>query len=70
MPISAQNLCRLAGELAAEHGVLAVDYARRAYRTLEYEGEMDRARFWFTLSILVDDVMAHRLDPEIIPTIH
>ncbi len=70
MPISAQNLCRLAGELAAEHGVLALDYARRAYRTLEYEGETDRAHFWFTLSILVDDVMTHRLDPDSIPTIH
>ena len=70
MPISAQNLCRLAGELAAEHGVLALDYARRAYRTLEVEGETDRAKFWFTLSILVDDVMAHRLDPDSIPTIH
>lgn len=69
MPISAQNLCRLAGELAAEHGVLALDYARRAYRTLDSEGDYDRAQFWFLLSILVDDVMAHRLDPDCAPTI-
>ncbi len=69
MPISAQNLCRLAGELAAEHGVLALAYARRAYRTLDSEGETDRAQFWFMLSILVDDVMAHRIDPDAGPTI-
>lgn len=69
MPISAQNLCRLAGELAEEHGVLALDYARRAYRTMEFEGDADRALFWFTLSILVDDVMMHRIDPYSIQTI-
>jgi hypothetical protein len=69
MPISAQNLCRLAGELATEHGVLARDYARRAFRTLESEGDMERAHFWFMLSILVDDVMQHRLDPDTAPTI-
>jgi hypothetical protein len=69
MPISAQNLCRLAGELATEHGVLARDYARRAFRTLEAEGDTERAHFWFMLSILVDDVMLHRLDPDNAPTI-
>jgi hypothetical protein len=69
MPISAQTLCRLAGELASEHGVLALDYARRAYRSLESEGDQERAYFWFMLSILVDDVMLHRLDPECMPTL-
>lgn len=64
MPISAQNLCRLAGELASEHGLLALDYARRAYRTFEYEGQPERAQFWFTLSVLVDDVMTRRIDPD------
>lgn len=69
MPISAHVLCQLAGELAAEHGALALDYARRAYRTLETEGDTDRAHFWFTMSILVDDVMTHRIDPDSGPTI-
>ncbi len=69
MPISAQNLCRLAGELAEEHGLLALDYARRAYRTFEYEGQPDRAQFWFTLSVLVDDVMSRRIDPDNGPSI-
>jgi hypothetical protein len=64
MTVSAQNLCRLAGELAAEHGLLARDYAQRAYRTLESEGHYDRAAFWFALAILVDDVMVHGLDPD------
>ena len=69
MSISAQHLCRLAGELAAEHGVLARDYAQRAYRTLEGEGQFDRAAFWFALSILVDDVMIRGLDPDNGPSI-
>ncbi len=70
MPISAQKLCLLAGELADEHGVLALDFARRAYRTWEVEGDTDKAQFWFTLSILVDDVMAHRLNAGGLPTIN
>lgn len=70
MPISASELCHLAGELAAEHGLLARDYARRAYRTMECEGHHDRAEFWFALSILVDDVMLHGLDPDHGPSIH
>jgi hypothetical protein len=70
MPISAHKLCRLAAELASEHGLEARDYARRAYLTLEAEGDTERAHFWFTLSILVDDVVMHRLDLERPPTIH
>ena len=70
MPISAHKLCRLAAELASEHGVAARDYARRAYLTLDAEGDKERARFWFALSILLDDVVMHRLDPERLPTIH
>lgn len=69
MAISAFELCHLAGELAAEHGVLARDYARRAYREMETEGQHDRAEFWFALSILVDDVMQHGLDPFTGPSI-
>ena len=70
MPISASDLCLLAGELAAEHGIIARDYARRAVATLEAEGEMDRATFWLTLSILLDDIVMHRLDPDRAPAIH
>ena len=70
MPISAHKLCRLAVELASEHGFLARDYARRASMTLEAEGNLERARFWFALSVLLDDVMLHRLDLEHLPTIH
>ena len=64
MAISAQSLCRMAGELAAEHGALARDFARRAYRTLECEGDFDRAAFWFMMAVLVDDVIEHGLDPD------
>jgi hypothetical protein len=69
MAISASELCHLAGELAAEHGMLARDYAQRAYRTLDCEGQHDRAEFWFALSVLVDDVLTHGLDPDAGPSI-
>lgn len=69
MAISASELCHLAGELAAEHGFLARDYAQRAYRTLDVEGQHDRAQFWFALSILVDDVLSRGLDPNSDPSI-
>lgn len=69
MTVSAQNLCRLAGELAAEHGALARAYAQRAYRDLEGEGRYDSAAYWLALSVLVDDVMVHGLDPNTGPSI-
>ena len=70
MPISAGDLCMLAAELAAEHGTDAREYAKRAYVSFEAEGEQDRARFWFTLSVLLDDIVTHRLDPDRSPTIN
>ena len=70
MRISAGDLCFLAAELAAEHGVVARDYAQRASVSLAAEGESERASFWFTLSVLLDDIALHRLDPARAPTIH
>jgi len=70
MPISAQRLCCLAAQLASEHGVMARDYARRAYMNFDAEGDQERAQFWLSLSILVDDVVLHRQDPDHIPSIH
>jgi len=70
MAISAHRLCRLAARLASEHGVLARDYARAAYLELEADGYTDHANFWFALAILLDDLVAHRMDPEHLPTIH
>lgn len=69
MPISVRKLCRLAGELATEHGVEARDYARRAYVELEADGDRERAQFWFVLSVLVDDVIMHRVAADELPTI-
>ena len=70
MPISADDFCRLAADLAAEHGLVAREYAMRAVVSFEAEGEMDRARFWLTLSVLLDDIVAQRLDPDRPLTIH
>jgi len=64
VPVSAQYMCWLAGEFAALHGLLAVDIARRAYRSHDAEGDEPGAEFWFAMSILVDDVMHHGLDAE------
>ena len=63
MVMNASDLYRLAADLAAEHGVVALDYARRAVVTFEADGAPDRAQFWYTLSILLDDIVENRLDP-------
>jgi hypothetical protein len=60
----AGDLCHLAAELASEHGAAALDYARRAIVEFERTGAADRAEFWTVLSIFLDDIMAHRLDPD------
>ena len=70
MRISTDDLCYLAAELSAEHGVVASAYARRAYASFTAEGEAERARFWFALSVLLEDIALHRLDPDHSPTIH
>jgi hypothetical protein len=57
------DLCQLAADIVAEHGEDAVRYARRATVTLESEGAHDRAKFWFAMSILLDDIVAQRIDP-------
>ncbi|HSC60865.1 MAG TPA: hypothetical protein VLC29_06505 [Rhizomicrobium sp.] len=64
------DLCLLAAELASEHGADAVNYARRAVITLEGEGEDERAQFWFALSILLDDIVTQRVDPDRPVVIH
>ena len=70
MRLSTSDLCFLAAELAAEHGLVARDYAQRAFVSFKAEGEVERASFWFALSVLLDDIALHRLDPDHAPTIH
>ena len=64
MELNAGDLCRLAADLAAEHGDAARDYARRAVLSFEADGAGERARFWFLLATLLDDIMLQRLDPD------
>ena len=66
----AGDLCVLAAELALEHGPLALEYARRATLQFEYDGEFERARFWFAMAVLLDDIAEHRLDPTEPVTFH
>jgi hypothetical protein len=70
MELNAGDLCRLAADLAAEHGDAARDYARRAVISLESEGAVERARFWFTLGVFLDDIALRRLDPDRAIVIH
>ena len=64
MQLNAGDLYRLAADLQAEHGDAARAYARRAIACFQSEGALDRARFWFTLSVFLDDIALHRRDPE------
>lgn len=68
--MSTGDLYRLAGDLAAEHGKAASDFASRAVMTLEAEGAHERAQFWFLMLILVGDVTSGRVDPDAYITIH
>jgi hypothetical protein len=70
MQMTADDLTRLAAELAVEHGSAAADYARRAVTAFELEGAWERAAFWFTLSVLLDDILELRLDPTAPITLH
>ncbi len=70
MQLSADELCRIAAEFTEEHGAEALDRARRALHAFEAEGAHDRALFWFTLCIFIDDIAEHRLDPDRALTIH
>jgi hypothetical protein len=70
MQLNAGDICRLAADLATEHGAVARDYARRAIVSFETQGVPDRARFWFMLSVFLDDIMLQRLDPDVAITIH
>ena len=70
MAMSTDDLYRLAGDLAAEHGAQATDYASRAVMTLEAEGNHTRAQFWFVMLVLLGDVTSGRVDPEKHISIH
>ncbi len=70
MQLSANDLCRLAADLADEHGPGAMDFARRAVVSFEAEGANDRARFWLTLCIFLNDIAEYGLNPNRPVTIH
>jgi len=63
MELDAGDICRLAADFAAEHGDAARDYARRAIRSFESEGAIERARFWRMMSAILDDIALRRFDP-------
>ncbi len=70
MSLSADEMCRIAAEFTEEHGDQALDCARRAVYALEAEGAHDRALFWFTLCVFIDDIAARRVDPDMALTLH
>ena len=64
------DLCQLAADLALEHDTYAAEFAQRAIVALELEGETERAHFWQSLSVLLDDIFAQRFDPDAPIVIH
>ena len=70
MLLSADDLYRIAADLAEEHGASAMEYARRAVVSFEADGALDRARFWLTVCVFLDDIVERRLDPARQVTIH
>ena len=70
MQLSADDLYRIAADLAEEHGTSAMEYARRAVVSFEAEGAVDRARFWLTVCVFLDDIVERRRDPAMQVTIH
>jgi|HubBroStandDraft_6_1064221.scaffolds.fasta_scaffold131786_2 hypothetical protein len=60
----AGELCQLAADLVSEHGDEALHFARRATHEYAAEGIQDRALFWYTLSLFLDDIVTMRLDPD------
>ena len=70
MRMTTGDLYRLAGDLAAEHGAAASDYASRAVMTLEAEGSHERAQFWFLMLVLLGDINSGRVDPAARISIH
>ena len=70
MTMMTGDLYRMAGDLAAEHGAAASDYASRAVMTLEAEGRHDRAQFWFLMLFLLGDIYSGRIDPDARISIH
>jgi hypothetical protein len=70
MQLTANDFYRLASDLTDEHGTDAREYARRAVAAFEAEGAKDRARFWFTMCVFLDDLAEHRGTAERPVTIH
>jgi hypothetical protein len=70
MQLTADDFYRLASDLTDEHGADARAYARRAVAAFEAEGAVDRARFWFTMCVFLDDLAEHRASADRAVTIH
>jgi hypothetical protein len=68
--MSTDDLYKLAADLANEHGILALEYARRAVASFDAEGAKERAEFWQLLSVLLDDIVTLRLDPDAPIVVH
>ncbi len=66
----AADLCQLAADLSVQHGPAALEFARRATLQFQFEGNVDRAYFWFAMAVLLDDIAEQRFDPHRPITFH
>jgi len=60
----------LAAELVHEHGPTILQIALRASAEYACDGCEQGAHFWYALSLLLDDILQARVDPDRPLTLH
>ena len=68
--MNASDMRDLAAELFVEHGPGIFHVALRASAEHACDGHEDGANFWYALSLLLDDIIQARLDPDRPLTLH
>ncbi|HWY14969.1 MAG TPA: hypothetical protein VNX86_07520 [Rhizomicrobium sp.] len=62
--MGANEFRELAVELVDRHGSGAVQFARNCSTEYAFEGAHVRSEFWYALSVFLDDIVSHRIDPD------
>ena len=68
--MNTSDLRDLAAELLFEHGAAIFHVALRASAEHACDGQNDGAHFWYALSLILDDIIQARLDPDRPLTLH
>lgn len=68
--MNTSDLRDLAADLVHEHGPAILSIALRASAEHACDGREEHAHFWYALSLLLDDIIHERLDPNRPLTLH